>query len=85
MGLETTAGTGAANNTRLFIDRVRLFSKDDIVIDHITDILKEGKDRHVNVYNLQAVKLRHDVPADDALSGLSKGIYIIGHQKIIQH
>lgn len=31
MGLETTAGVGAAYNTRLYIDQVKLYSKDEII------------------------------------------------------
>ena len=41
MGLETTAGVGAAYNTRLYIDQVKLYSKDEI-IDDISGILGEN-------------------------------------------
>lgn len=84
MGLETTAGVGAAYNTRLYIDQVKLYSKDEIIND-VSGILGEADTENVDVYNLQGMKLRSNVPAGQATSGLSKGIYIVGHKKTIQH
>ena len=84
MGLETTAGVGAAYNTRLYIDQVKLYSKDEI-IDDISGILGGADTENVDVYNLQGMKLRSNVPAGQATSGLSKGIYIVGNKKTIQH
>ena len=84
MGLETTAGVGAAYNTRLYIDQVKLYSKDEIIND-VSGILGEADTENVDVYNLQGMKLRSNVPAGQATRGLSKGIYIVGHKKTIQH
>lgn len=84
MGLETTAGVGAAYNTRLYIDQVKLYSKDEI-INNVSGILGEADTENVDVYNLQGMKLRSNVPAGQATRGLSKGIYIVGHKKTIQH
>lgn len=83
MGLETTAGVGAAYNTRLYIDQVKLYSKDEIIND-VSGILGEADTENVDVYNLQGMKLRSNVPAGQATRGLSKGIYIVGHKKTIQ-
>ena len=79
MGLETTAGVGAAYNTRLYIDQVKLYSKDEIIND-VSGILGEADTENVDVYNLQGMKLRSNVPAKQATRGLSKGIYIVGHK-----
>lgn len=84
MGLETTAGVGAAYNTRLYIDQVKLYSKDEIIND-VSGILGEADTENVDVYNLQGMKLRSNVPTGQATRGLSKGIYIVGHKKTIQH
>lgn len=61
MGLETTAGVGAAYNTRLYIDQVKLYSKDEIIND-VSGILGEADTENVDVYNLQGMKLRSNVP-----------------------
>lgn len=37
----------------------------------------------VSVYSLDGVKLRHNVDKADAVKGLAKGIYIVGHSKYI--
>lgn len=81
MGLETTAGVGAAYNTRLYIDQVKLYSKDEIIND-VSGILGEADTENVDVYNLQGMKLRSNVPAGQATRGLSKGIYIVGHKRL---
>ena len=56
MGLETTAGVGAAYNTRLYIDQVKLYSKDEIIND-VSGILGEADTENVDVYNLP----RHEI------------------------
>ncbi|MCD8318380.1 MAG: hypothetical protein LUC45_05890 [Paraprevotella sp.] len=84
MGLRTTAGVGAADNTRLYIDQVRLFSKDDIT-DGIADHLAQPTPSFVDVYNLQGIRLRSHVPVTQATTGLAKGVYIVGNKKTIQY
>lgn len=80
MGLETTASTGAANNTRLYIDNIRLFRKGNNP-DHISETATNSQ--YVNVYNIQGMEIRHNVPASQATKGLRKGLYIIDGQKIL--
>ena len=82
LGLETSASQGAANNTRLYIDRVRLFSKDDIITslaDH-TD-----PSSLTDVYNVQGIRVRTAVPSHQATQGLPKGVYVVGHNKVTVH
>lgn len=38
----------------------------------------------VDVYNLQGIKIRENVKAQNALNGLPRGIYIVGGKKIIR-
>lgn len=80
MGLETTASVGAANNTRLYIDQIRLFQKNNMP-DHIAEV--NSANQYVNVYNLQGMEIRHRVPLGKATDQLTKGIYIINGQKIL--
>ena len=92
LGLETTHSVGAAYNTRLYIDQVRLYSKGEVTItpepddpDHIAEINgKEEEEKNVDVYNLQGIKLRDNVPASQATNGLPQGIYVVGTQKIVR-
>lgn len=91
LGLETTHGVGAAYNTRLYLDQVRLYSKGEVTIepdpdqpDHIAGTSGKGEERRVDVYSLQGVRLRSNVPAGQATDRLPKGIYIVGSQKIIR-
>ncbi len=93
LGLETTHGVGAAYNTRLYIDQVRLYSKEGTIIepepepddpDHVAGI--EGTSpKNVDVYNLQGMKLRSNVPAGQATAELPQGVYIVGQKKVFRH
>lgn len=83
MGLKTTAGVGAANNTRLYIDHVRLYSKEEIA-DHIGTTIPDSSTQPTDVYNLQGIKVRENVKPSEATQGLPQGIYIINHQKVYQ-
>ncbi len=82
MGLRTTQAVGAANNTRLYIDDIRLWQKPAPVIDGIEDILPYSPSNLVDVYTLQGLCIRSQVPEGKALYGLSKGIYIVGNRKV---
>ena len=92
LGLETTHSVGAAYNTRLYIDQVRLYSKGEVTItpepddpDHIAETNgKEEEEKNVDVYNLQGIKLRDNVPASQATNGLPQGIYVVGTQKVVR-
>lgn len=88
MGLRTTANVGAANNTRLYLDDVRLLGKDMGEIepepDAVTSIGK-AQDTTVDIYNLQGIKVRSGVNATSMDDSLPKGIYIIGGKKTIRY
>lgn len=83
MGLRTTAGVGAANNTRLYIDDVRLLQKKQPIADNLRDLLPSPSRPLTDVYTLQGIKIRHQVPAAQALNGLPRGIYITDGRKIV--
>lgn len=79
MGLRTTASVGAANNARLYLDYVRLFSDKDIE-NGIADIAAESE-APVDVYNLQGMRVLQGVDPAQALS-LPAGVYIVGGRKV---
>ncbi len=82
LGLRTTVGVGAANNTRLYIDDVRLWSRNAPLPDAVRDLLPDAPDAKTDVYTLQGIPVRRQVPISQAAHGLSKGIYIINGQKV---
>ena len=45
---------------------------------------KEEEEKNVDVYNLQGIKLRDNVPASQATDGLPQGIYVVGTQKVVR-
>ena len=47
----------------------------------IADIMA-GENQLVNVYNIQGMLIRSNVAADEAISGLPAGIYIVGGKKV---
>lgn len=81
MGLETTSSVGAASQTRLYIDHVRLLSKEDIT-NGIAGV--SSQPNGVDVYTIQGLKVRSHVPASRATDGLQKGVYIVGTKKAIK-
>lgn len=93
LGLETTHGVGAAYNTRIYIDQVRLYSKRESSIDPAPAPddpvgiagIENVDEKNVDVYNLQGIKLRCNVPTTDATTELPQGIYIVGQKKVIRH
>ncbi|MBQ1973542.1 MAG: hypothetical protein II222_04270, partial [Paraprevotella sp.] len=82
MGLRTTQAVGAANNTRLYLDDIRLWQKPAPVVDGIKDILPYSPSNLVDVYTLQGLCIRSQVTEGKALHGLSKGVYIVGNRKV---
>ena len=76
----TSASVGAANNTLLYIDNVRLLKKDTNVEDALET---PQQDVPVDVYSLQGVCLRTAQPAGMSLQGLDKGIYLVGGKKVV--
>lgn len=86
MGLKTTSkDVGAANNTRLYLDHVRLYSKNEKEGDGIVETKNISDDEMTDVYNLQGIKLREKVAVSQATKGLPEGIYIVNHKKIYHH
>lgn len=82
LGFSTSAGVGAANNTLLYIDNVRLLAKnsnESVGIEQIETATPEW----VDVYSISGVKLRSNVPAATATLGLQQGIYLVGGKKVV--
>lgn len=80
LGFSTSASVGAANNTLLYIDNLRLLSKNTNIPDAIEKI--EETKTNVNVYSLTGVTLRTNINSHNATEGLPKGIYIIDNKKV---
>ena len=73
LGYQTSTGVGAANNTLLYVDNVRLLEKEETVPSGIIDVkARSGED---SVYDLQGRKVRN-------LKG--KGIYIQNGRKVVR-
>lgn len=81
LGFSTSASVGASNNTLLFIDNVRLLSKDTNT-PHAIDIL-QASPALVDVYSVQGVRLRTQVLAETATQGLPEGVYLVDGQKVL--
>ena len=82
LGFSTTAGVGAANNTLLYIDNVRLLAKNTNIPDGV-EVLKQPSTGRVSVYSITGVKLRSKVEASDATNGLEPGIYLVDGKKVV--
>ena len=80
LGFTSSAAVGAANNTLLYIDNVRLLSKNTNVPSDIDE--QQNGSSLVDVYSVQGLRLRTQVPLEDAVEGLPKGIYVVGNQKV---
>ena len=81
LGFSTSASVGAANNTLLYIDHVRLLSK-NTNIDDVVDAVS-ATPAMVDVYSMQGQRLRSRLPSSVALQGLDSGVYIVGGKKMI--
>jgi hypothetical protein len=79
LGFRTSAGVGAANNTLLYIDNIRLLTKNSNSPGHINP--PQTKAEYIDVYSLTGVKLRSKVATSNATQGLPSGIYLIGNKK----
>ena len=81
LGFNTTAGVGAANNTLLYIDNVRLLSKNTNIPDGIESV---GTDmENVDVYSISGVRVKTNATRRNATQGLPKGVYIVNGKKTI--
>ncbi len=81
LGFSTSANAGAANNTLLYIDNIRLLSKENNIPDAIDRVDKAAE--NVDIYTLTGVKVKENVNSTTATQGLPKGIYIVGKKKVI--
>ena len=81
LGFSTSQSVGAAENTLLYIDNIRLLAKQDNVSDGIADI--EPIVGNADVYSLSGIKLRTNVPVATATKGLRSGIYIVNGKKVV--
>ena len=81
LGFTCTAAVGAANNTLLYIDNVRLLSKNTNVPSDV-DVLQKPSSL-VDVYSVQGMRLRTKAPFETATQGLPKGVYLVDGQKIL--
>ena len=79
LGFTSSAAVGAANNTLLYIDNVRLLQKNSDT--SVGSVMRE--EEHEAVYTLTGQKVL-EVSADDKLpEHLPAGVYIKGNQKIL--
>lgn len=81
LGVTTSAAVGAANNTLLYIDNVRLLSKDTNLPDGLEPV-DYGRDK-VCVYTLQGLLVREGADDDSLIYGLPAGVYIKGDSKVV--
>ena len=59
---------------------MRLLSKNTNVPSDIDE--QQNGSSLVDVYSVQGLRLRTQVPLEDAVEGLPKGIYVVGNQKV---
>lgn len=52
-------------------------------ISSVVNSIDHVENATVNVYNMQGVMVRNNVPAADALQGLPAGIYVAGNKKVM--
>lgn len=81
LGYRTSNGVGAANNTLLYIDNVRLMAKDTNLPDAMGK--NQISNERVDVYSITGVKLRSNQLFSVATEGLPMGVYIVGGKKIV--
>ena len=81
LGFSSSASVGAANNTLLYIDNVRLLKKEVIVEESIAD--GPQSNRKGEVYTMEGTRLRSVLSAESATQGLSEGIYIVDGVKVL--
>ena len=81
LGFATSSSVGAANNTLLYIDNVRLLKKNSNMEDLVESMTQE--EPLVDVFSLQGVLLRSAQPTAVALQGVESGIYIVNGKKLV--
>ena len=82
LGYQASASVGAANNTLLYIDHLRLLQKTDTRIANPTEAPAAGRQ---GIYDLQGRKVAPTLREGTPLaSTLPKGIYIIDGRKVVR-
>lgn len=81
LGFSTTASVGAANNTLLYIDNVRLLSKDTNIPDNIESVRHDTPT--TDVYTISGIKVKSNTTTLNATQGLPKGVYIVNGKKTV--
>lgn len=77
IGYESSQSVGAANNTLMYIDNVRLLTVPDEGIEIAYDSAE-----NVDVYSVSGICVRKNVVESEAVCGLPKGVYIVGARKV---
>lgn len=83
MGLQTSAAVGAAENTRIYADRIQLLHRGEYIPDGLAELLQDEESRPVDVYDLKGLLVRRGVPQQTATQGLAQGTYIVGKKKVL--
>ena len=80
------ANTGTINPFRTAIKSTGSQSSFALKLDGtVTGIVNlENPNAKVDVYTISGVCVRKNVPAASALNGLSRGVYIVGGQKVVK-
>lgn len=83
LGFSTSSGTGAANNTLLYIDNLRLLSTEKYIPTGIEYVETDKTNENTDVYSLSGQLIKHGVKKQEATANLPHGIYIVGNEKVI--
>ena len=81
LGFSTSSSVGAANNTLLYIDNVRLLKKVSNVEEGVSGALQPTK--KVDVYTMSGTRLRTMQSVESATQGLDEGIYVVDGVKVL--
>ena len=74
---------GAAENTRIYADRIQLLHRGEYIPDGLAELLQDEESRPVDVYDLKGLLVRRGVPQQTATQGLAQGTYIVGKKKVL--
>ena len=80
LGFSTSASVGAANNTLVYIDNLRLLVKEDDIVNSIEKT--NDTSEKIDVYNIYGVKIRSNISKNKYAQGLRPGFYIVDNKKI---
>ena len=80
VGFGTSASTGVANNTLMYVDNLRLYAKPGAG----TIQAAATTDGPAAVYNLNGIKVREEADGNPT-QNLAPGVYIVGNRKVAVH